>query len=138
MEKYLNIYNENIYFTIEDDNENKPIIFFVHGYADSSKTLYSLLKITNRNYKLAALDLPGCGKSTNNNNITIEYYCKIVQKVIEKEFLGKEIYLLSHSMGSIPCLVNLKMNNIKHLIMLCPLNYNLVQFENDFNKNIEK
>ncbi|VEU75625.1 esterase/lipase [Mycoplasmopsis maculosa] len=139
MEKFIDIFDERIYFTMEDEKEDLPIFLFIHGFADRGLTISPLKQLKNRKYKIATLDLPGSGKSSLKNNASLEYFSKIVFKLIEKEFIDKEIYIISHSMGAIPGLFNLKVNDkVKHLFLLAPLNYNLLSIENDLNSDIFK
>ncbi|WP_338822630.1 alpha/beta fold hydrolase [Mycoplasmopsis felifaucium] len=121
----IKIMDENIHYFYEDNPNSLPIVLFIHGYNDSCKTVMPLLLQKNRKYIIYALDLPGCGLSTNNNLITLEYYSNITKEFIYRLLENKNIILLTHSMGSVPGLNNYNLDNITNLIMLAPLNYAL-------------
>ncbi|WP_027120520.1 alpha/beta fold hydrolase [Mycoplasmopsis lipofaciens] len=124
--KEIKIFNETISYLSEDIDINKPILLFVHGFSDEAARVISLYRLE-RNYNLFALDLPGCGKSSNHiKEPTLEYYSQIVSEFIKKMFGNKFIYLLSHSMGSVPSLFAGLNNNINKIIMCAPLNYYLI------------
>lgn len=139
MEAFIKIKDDEIHYTYEPNPNNLPIVLFVHGYNDSSKTITPLTVIKNRNYVVYAIDLPGCGLSSAlHKPITLEYYCLVLEEFIKQVFGDKHINLLSHSMGSIPCLYAYKTDQIDNFIMLTPLNYSLVHDANDLNKNIRQ
>nr|WP_307940527.1 hypothetical protein [Mycoplasmopsis bovis] len=58
------IKNEKIHYIFEDTSNDIPVLLFVHGFKDRSKTIQPLISIKNRNYAIYALDLPGCGESS--------------------------------------------------------------------------
>ncbi|PZV97713.1 alpha/beta hydrolase [Metamycoplasma auris] len=117
----ITLNNETISY-LADDQIKDLVVLFIHGFGDSSKRVLSLFNINNRNYSLVAIDLPGCGLSSNNNDISIEYYCEIVSQFISQILPNKKIYLLSHSLGILPALYNSKIHsNIKHIFGITPL-----------------
>ncbi|WP_051590826.1 alpha/beta fold hydrolase [Mycoplasmopsis felifaucium] len=122
----IKIMDENIHYFYEDNPNNLPVVLFIHGYNDSCKTVMPLIFQKNRKYVIYGLDLPGCGLSTNNKPITLEYYNNILKEFIHRLFGDKSIILLTHSMGSVLGLNNYSLNNVTNLIMLAPLNYALV------------
>ncbi|MBZ4203590.1 alpha/beta hydrolase [Mycoplasma tauri] len=138
MSKKINIFNETIHYFEEENTDNKPIVLFVHGFGDKSRTILPIKAIKKRNYVICALDMPGCGFSTSNHRpLTLEYYASVLREFILKVFHNKKINLLSHSLGSFACLKNLNMENVNNYIMLTPFNYNTGQLENgDLNINL--
>ncbi|ENY68753.1 Esterase/lipase [Metamycoplasma auris 15026] len=113
--------NETISY-LADDEILEKVVLFVHGFGDNAKRALHLFNIKERNYSLVAIDLPGCGQSTNNNPLSIEYYCEILDLFIKKILPNKKIYLLSHSLGILPAIFVAKNNpNIKHIFGITPL-----------------
>ncbi|WAM08306.1 hypothetical protein ONA21_00860 [Mycoplasmopsis cynos] len=43
-----------------------------------------MYKLKNRDYDVVAFDFPGCGLSTSNSEITIQYYQKIALEFVNK------------------------------------------------------
>lgn len=126
MENTIKILDEEIHYIYEENPNSLPIVLFVHGYNDNCKTIQPLKLLANRNYVIYALDLPGCGLSSCNKEISLVYYGQILNEFIKKVFKGKRINLMSHSMGSVPCLFNYKIDLIDKFIMIAPLNFSLV------------
>lgn len=87
------------------DNEvNKPVIFFLHGNSQSSKIFEKQFsdKNLNENFRLIAIDLPGCGKSefskTPDTTYTFNGLIKIIIEFINKLSL-KDITFVGSSLG---------------------------------------
>lgn len=123
------INNFEINYYIEDIQNDKPIVLFLHGFADSYRTF---IKLFNSNeYNSVAIDFPGCGQSVYNNELKIEDYQNLVEEFINKNFSDKNIFIVSHSLGSASALYALKNNkNVKYCLLIAPFNYLIA---NDYN-----
>src|ERR1700739_4087428 len=75
-----------------------PTLIFVHGFACSLSDWDGQVKSLSTNYRCAALDLPGHGKSAMPDEPTIEALAKAVNVVKDRVSPGKAI-LIGHSMG---------------------------------------
>ncbi|UWV94182.1 alpha/beta hydrolase [Mycoplasmopsis cynos] len=62
----------------------KSKVLFLHGFNSSSNFAHQLYKLKNRDYDVVAFDFPGCGLSTSNSEITIQYYQKIALEFVNK------------------------------------------------------
>lgn len=116
------INNFEINYYVEEIQNNKPIVLFLHGFADSYRTF---IKLFNSNeYNSVAIDFPGCGQSLYNNELKIEDYQNLVEEFINKNFSDKDVFIVSHSLGSASALHALKKNkNVKYCLLIAPFNY---------------
>ncbi|WP_240463460.1 alpha/beta fold hydrolase [Mycoplasma procyoni] len=121
--KYIKILNEDIFYI--EENNNKPKVLFLHGFASSSNFAQQVYNLKNRDYDVVAFDFPGCGKSTNNDEISIEHYQKIAEEFVKS--LGYSFVLVvGHSLGGASAL-NLVINKIVPYALLgSPINYNIL------------
>ncbi|AWX70219.1 alpha/beta fold hydrolase [Mycoplasmopsis anatis] len=116
------INNFEINYYSEEFQENKPIVLFLHGFADSYRTFVKLFN--SNDYISVAIDLPGCGQSVYENELKIEDYQNVVEQFIIKHFYNKDIYIVSHSLGSASALYAAKkLKNIKFCLLIAPFNY---------------
>lgn len=145
----IELLGETIYYERIDcfQKEKRPAtVLLVHGFNSDSNTFTRFIDFAEvvaentpdndelreeyRNFhrfNLYALDLPGCGKSGKNSQITLDLYNKIVVEFINTVLKDHEVILISHSMGSVPCLYAKKeCKNVTRLFMVAPLNYALV------------
>lgn len=125
--KNIDILNENItYYTdFEKIDNHKPIVLFIHGFADTGTRVLPLFNKKDKEYQLISLDLPGCGKSSANTKpITIEFYTDIVNEFINKIIGDKKIYICTHSLGTnVALMLGQKRNNIKWMLLSTPAIY---------------
>ncbi|AXJ70496.1 alpha/beta hydrolase [Mycoplasmopsis bovis] len=119
------IKNEKIHYIFEDTSNDIPVLLFVHGFKDRSKTIQPLISIKNRNYAIYALDLPGCGESSSIlGEYSIEFYAEVVREFITRVLLNKRVILMGHSMGAAVSLMCFDLLNVLELILVAPFNYN--------------
>ncbi|MEE3928249.1 alpha/beta fold hydrolase [Mycoplasmopsis ciconiae] len=123
----LKIGDFEINYIYEDQFDNRPLVLFLHGFDDSLRTFTRLFNA--KEYRSAAIDFPGCSKSiSHKSDIKIEDFQHValsfVDTVLKDE---KQIYLVSHSLGSASALYCLKNSlKVKHAILLSPFNFLLV------------
>ncbi|QBF34328.1 alpha/beta hydrolase [Mycoplasmopsis phocirhinis] len=119
--KLIQIGSETISY-LSDENLGKVVVLFLHGFGDEATRAKTLFKNENRIYSIIAPDMPGCGNSTHNKPITMEYYSLIVKQFIEKLLQNKHLYIVTHSLGSIAALSNATTNpNIIQIFSVAPL-----------------
>lgn len=124
MKATVPIKNEQIHYIYEDAPEGTPVLLFIYGFKDRSKTIQPLLSIKDRNYSIYALDLPGCGESSSNlGSYSIEFYAEVVREFINKVLPGKKVILMGHSMGAAVSLMCFDIANVKELVLVAPFNY---------------
>lgn len=93
---YINLLNEKIYYEIEDNN--KPLVVFIHGMGGSSSILEAYKNFDNRNYRLLSFDLIGRGNSSCNQPITSKLWLENVKEILKKLNINN-FFLLCHSFG---------------------------------------
>ncbi|WP_029608585.1 alpha/beta fold hydrolase [Mycoplasma simbae] len=120
--KTVQLTNETISYLTDEDLGN-IVVLFLHGFGDEAQRALSLFKTPNRVYSIIAPDMPGCGQSSNNiAKPTMQYYCDIVNEFIEKILPNRPIYIVTHSLGTVPALYNAITNpNIKHIFGVTPI-----------------
>ncbi|TNK81993.1 hypothetical protein C4M98_01875 [Mycoplasmopsis pullorum] len=128
-----------INYTYEIDNLDKPVILFVHGFADTQKTFFRFKEFENKNFRFASLDLPGSGLSSTDRHILIEDFQNLLLEFVNKILVAeKEIYLVSHSLGSASVLyVQKHCEKVKKVILLAPFHPHLIDDTSEFN-NLKK
>lgn len=80
-----------------EENNDKPKILFLHGFASSSEAAQQVYNLTNRSYGIIALDFPGCGHSSAKRYKywILSIYCKrFVEELNLKDFI-----VIGHSLG---------------------------------------
>jgi len=100
-EKYLNYNEHKIYYEVRG-NSSKTLIF-IHGWTGSIHSWkYQLDSFPG--YKVLAIDLPGNGKSSKNENsiYSTELFADSVYQVLKKEKINKGFFI-GHSMGLAVC-----------------------------------
>lgn len=94
---YLELLNEKIYYNYENDSK-KPLVVYIHGLGGSAALGENYLKFKNRNYRLLCFDLVGRGKSSFNQNISMDFWIENIKEVLNSLNI-KEFFILSHSLG---------------------------------------
>ncbi|MBN0919326.1 alpha/beta fold hydrolase [[Mycoplasma] gypis] len=118
--KIFNIFGEQIYAYYEQSN-NKKKVLFIHGFNSTWLMWRDFIKYP-RDYDIAMLDLPGCGKSTHHYQISIEYYQKVVAEFVKQ--IGYEgCLVVTHSLGAASGLYLVNENLAKYAILTSPFNY---------------
>lgn len=70
---------------LTDEKLSNIVVLFLHGFGDDATRATTLFQCKNRLYSIVSIDMPGCGKSSNNiGQPTLQYYCDIVGEFIEK------------------------------------------------------
>ncbi|MCT4469562.1 alpha/beta hydrolase [Mycoplasma sp. HS2188] len=120
--KTVQIKEETISYLV-DEKIGNIVVLFLHGFGDEAIRASTLFKNEDRMYSIIAPDMPGCGQSTNNHkNITMEYYCQIVEEFINTSLPEKRLYIVTHSLGTITALYNAVKNpNIIQIFAVAPL-----------------
>ena len=117
--KVINILGNEIHYLIEENN--KPKIMFIHGFSASSKSFDELLKLENRPYDMVLLDLPGHGKSSHSEELSVKLFQKVVDKFIEELDLNNLI-VVGHSLGAMSALHLNKNPRVSKVILYSPFN----------------
>ncbi|BAP00771.1 esterase/lipase [Mycoplasmopsis californica HAZ160_1] len=120
--KTIQLNTETISY-LTDDELGNIIVLFLHGFGDEAQRALSLFNSKDRIYSIIAPDFPGCGQSSNNVvTPSIEYYCQIISEFVEKTLPNRKIYIVTHSLGTIPGLKTALSNpNIIHIFGVAPL-----------------
>ncbi|WAM09159.1 alpha/beta hydrolase [Mycoplasmopsis cynos] len=84
-----------------------------------------MYKLKNRDYDVVAFDFPGCGLSTSNSEITIQYYQKIALEFVNKINYKFDL-VVAHSLGGASALYLLNNKIVKKALLAAPINYNLL------------
>lgn len=108
-----------------EENNNKPKILFLHGFASSGESAQQLYNIKNRTYDIIALDFPGCGHSSTKKPISIEYY-QFIAKRFAQEMNLKDFIVIGHSLGGASALYLLNEKVAKKAILGAPINYDML------------
>ncbi|UUM19910.1 MULTISPECIES: alpha/beta fold hydrolase [unclassified Mycoplasma] len=119
----VTINNFEIAYHYENENDlDKPLVLFFHGFGGTYKTFLPLLRLK-RDFRFAALDFPGCGDSSSAKDITLEQYFDLVKKFLDTVLKNEtDIYLVSHSLGSASALYLNKEPRVKGTLLLAPFN----------------
>ena len=91
---------ETNYLFFGNSSKIKPIVIFIHGAGQSSKSWefqYNFCKLYAR-FSFIVIDLPGHGESDGSGFTSIKEYSRFLNNFINKLEL-KEIVLVGHSMG---------------------------------------
>ena len=85
----------NISYTQIGDGET---ILLLHGWGQNKEMMLPLIDTLKHKYKCVLLDLPGFGKSSFNNKVTLDDYCENIHQFLkENNILPKHI--VGHSFG---------------------------------------
>ncbi|MFX0012492.1 MAG: alpha/beta fold hydrolase [Candidatus Hermodarchaeota archaeon] len=93
---FIEYLTRNIYYQIKDLETDKAIIF-IHGSGGNSDIWKEQLNI-DVNYKLITMDLPSHGESDEFDQLNLELYTNVVQKLITVLNL-KHVIIAGHSLG---------------------------------------
>ncbi len=74
------------------------VIMLVHGFIEEGSMWKDTVNMLAKNYKVVVPDLPGFGKSSLTEDVSIEGYAEYVKAICDKEKI-KKLTLLGHSMG---------------------------------------
>ncbi|MGZ9414528.1 alpha/beta fold hydrolase [Mycoplasma sp. 5370] len=121
--KEILIKNEKIFYI--EENSGKPKVLFLHGFNSSHSFAQQVYKITDRNYDVVAFDFPGCGLSSNNGTITIEYYQQIAEEFVKETGISFNL-VIGHSLGGASALHLLNNNLVPKALLAAPINYNIL------------
>ncbi len=94
----MNIEINNISLRYECAGDGADILF-LHGWGSSLDAFGYIFRDLSKDFRCVGLDFPGCGKSEEPKNpLTLDDYCDIVLKFIEKVGLNNPV-LVGHSNG---------------------------------------
>jgi len=99
--KYLNYKEHNIYYEIH--GKSSKTLIFIHGWTGSIQS-WKYQVDSFPDYKVIAIDLPGNGKSSKNENCvySTELFADSVYQVLKNEKTEKGFFI-GHSMGLAVC-----------------------------------
>lgn len=129
----IEILGETIFYL--EENNNKPKVLFLHGFNSSSNFANEVYKLQNRNYDIIAIDFPGCGNSSANNVIKIEFYQQIAEEFVKAKKLT-DFIVVGHSLGGASALHLVNKELAKYALLAAPINYNI--FIGNIKKSQEK
>ncbi|UWD34196.1 alpha/beta fold hydrolase [Mesomycoplasma molare] len=135
--KKINLLNEEIIYV--EENTGKPKVLFLHGFNSSYNFANQVYRLENRNYDIVAFDFPGCGESSNNNEISVELYQKISEEFIKQTNINFDL-VIGHSLGGASALYLLNKNYVKKALLAAPINYNILNTiaKETINQSIER
>ncbi|QJR44383.1 alpha/beta fold hydrolase [Mycoplasma miroungirhinis] len=126
MTKIYEIAQENINAFLEDgwEESKKPILLFIHGFGDSWGTIKPIINIKNRPFFVAAIDMPGCGKSSwHVRPLTLEHYFEVVGSFVDSVLKNRDVYVIGHSLGALSALYLLRTHRAKFATLVGPSHY---------------
>ncbi|WP_117275107.1 alpha/beta fold hydrolase [Mycoplasmopsis edwardii] len=119
----IQILNETINVIYEDNQKAK--VLFLHGFGSSTSFAQQVYNLANRDYDVVSFDFPGCGLSSANNEISIEYYQQIASAFVKQS--GFDIKLvIGHSLGGASALYLLNNNLVSKALLAAPINHNIL------------
>lgn len=114
------VFNGNLYVNVAGDKNNEAIIF-VHGLGDEASSIWkdSIEALKDR-YYVVTFDLIGFGKSSKPEAIYSPSNYALLLDFVQKEFVGREFYLVGHSLGGAISLkyATLFGHNIKKMLII--------------------
>ncbi|UVD81453.1 alpha/beta hydrolase [Mycoplasma iguanae] len=131
----IDILGEKINYIFEDNK--RPKILFLHGFFSNYKFANEIYNNVNRNFDIVAFDFPGCGSSSYNNDLTIDFYQKIALAFVE-HFQLKNFYIVAHSLGAASAVYVASKVSVKKIFLGAPINYNLINHSAEHAANIKK
>ncbi|WGI36735.1 alpha/beta fold hydrolase [Mesomycoplasma lagogenitalium] len=126
--KFIKIFDEEVFYV--EENTGKEKVLFLHGFNSSHNFAQQLYLLKNRNYDVVAIDFPGCGKSSANSEITIEYYQKIAQEFVKQINYNFKL-VVGHSLGGASALYLLNSKMVNYALLAAPINYNILSAKLD-------
>jgi pimeloyl-ACP methyl ester carboxylesterase len=98
---FINVSNSDVHIT-EWGNENKPVIFCLHGLGSTGLSFIEVAEDLKDEYRIIAIDAPGHGKTPpfeEAKNYEIPRLAKWLNNIVDILGIDK-FYFLSHSWGS--------------------------------------
>ncbi len=108
-----------------DEGKGKCTLLFLHGLGSYLKAWTKNIEVLKEDYRCIALDLPGYGKSSKENEVSdMTFFAETVRSFMDKLKL-KKVILVGHSMGGqVAMHTVLKSDrNIKKLILIAPAGF---------------
>ncbi|MGP8153179.1 MAG: alpha/beta fold hydrolase [Smithella sp.] len=101
MLKYFNIESVKIACLISENDlgAHKPSLVFIHGSGGDHSVWSHQYARLQKKYKIAAIDLPGHGRSGGSGEKDVSRYCAWVKKILDILDLNKAV-LVGHSLGA--------------------------------------
>ncbi|NBV78162.1 alpha/beta hydrolase [bacterium] len=122
--KELFFERRGIFYTVNDFQEGRPTIVFIHGLSGSSSAWFLFEKALKHRYNLLMLDLRGHGKSSKPRGYRAYDIRELTQDIAElTDHLGlRDFILVSHSFGTLVALEYLlaHQHNVARAIFLSP------------------
>ena len=95
----INVNNLNIFYEEFGENNNEPVVLFLHGWGADHKYFLPIINVIKEKYKVYAIDLPGHGESSKlTRSFNVDDYKDVVIKFID-DLNIKNIILIGHSYG---------------------------------------
>ena len=95
----INVNNLNIYYEEFGENNNEPVVLFLHGWGADHKYFLPIINVIKEKYKVYAIDLPGHGESSKlTRSFNVDDYKDVVIRFIDNLNI-KNIILVGHSYG---------------------------------------
>jgi len=117
MQEYKTINIDKLNIAYREEGRGQPVIL-VHGFASSTYTWLSLVRLLPSGFRYIALDLKGFGRSDKPRD---KNYSAYDQAMILTEFINKlgldNVVIIGHSFGGIVSLVSLMSNKIKNKVV---------------------
>lgn len=117
----INIDEYKIHY-IETGKKSNPTLFFVHGSPGSWDAFKDYLKdsLLLKKFRMIAVDRPGFGYSDFGESQDLDNQAKLLENLIDKIKVNKDIYLIGHSYGG-PLIVKMavdRQNDYKEIVVL--------------------
>jgi 3-oxoadipate enol-lactonase len=87
---------------VEELGGKGELLIFVHGLGGSTNTWYPQAQVLKRDLRLVAYDLPGSGRTSLRDGLTIDSLVADLHDVVEQAGGGR-VHLAGHSLGTIIC-----------------------------------
>ena len=86
---------------IEDFGGKGEVLLLLHGLGGSTNSWYPQAQVLKRDFRVFAYDLPGSGRTTVRDGVTMASLVNDLLVIVDKVTSGTKIHIAGHSMGSI-------------------------------------
>ena len=118
---HINIEGVHVLKISKKPPNNSRNIVLIHGLAGSSLSYVNILDDLSVYYNVYAIDLPGFGNSTSDEKLSVDFYCNIIENILEKLNI-KDTIICGHSFGAYLSIKYLQKysKRVNGLVLLCP------------------